>query len=310
MNRTKIMHFDTHQSAEIYKRREDIYIIEDVNSYIKNNGSFKADVVTGFTCSKFTKEVIDQIKGLQLIVTRSIGYDNIDQDYCKQKGIKFSNVDYSRYNVAHHAWALILYAARSLDKCFKQTRSGVFCDEVIECLDLRQMTLGMIGFGKIGFEVYKVAKAFGMKVLAYDTIRREEYMNLDLNTFEYRKFEYVLKNSDIISLHCDANPTSIGLIDGKAIEMMKENVILINTARGSIVNESQLIENIDKFAYVGLDVVVDENNFQKSNPLLRCENVFITPHIAHKSRITIKERWVNTYNIIDNFFIISGNTDK
>jgi len=302
MIKLKIIHFDTHPSAEPYKRKGDIYITENVNTYIINNGSFEADAVTGFTCSKFTKEIIDQIKGLRLIVTRSIGYDNIDQDYCRQKGIKFSNVDYSRYNVAHHTWALILHAVRSLEECFSSTRSGNFCDEEIYCHDLREMILGIIGFGRIGYEVFKIAKSFGVKVIAYDTIPKKEHMRLDSQYFEYKDMEYVLKNSDILSLHCDANPTSIGMIDDKAIKQMKNNVILINTARGSIINESDLIKNINKFAYIGLDVIVDENDFNKSNPLLKYPNIFITPHIAHKSPVTVKERWLNTYSIIGNFF--------
>jgi len=301
MIKQKIVHFDTHPSAKPYKRKGDIYITEDVNTYIVNNGSFEADAVTGFTCSKFTKEVINQIKGLKVIVTRSIGYDNIDQDYCRQKGIKFSNVDYSRYNVAHHTWALILHGARSLDACFKQTQEGNFCDEIIECRDLKHMTLGIIGFGKIGYEVFKLARAFGIKVIAYDTTPQKEHMKINPKYFEYKPFEYVLKHSDIISLHCDANPTSVGIIDDKAIKLMKDNVILINTARGSIINEPDLIKNINKFAYVGLDVVANENSFSKSNPLLKYPKIFITPHIAHKSPVTVKERWLNAYKKVDKF---------
>lgn len=247
----EIIHFDTHPSAEPYKRKGDIYITEDVNSYVKSHGSFQADVVTGFTCSKFTKEVIYKIKGLKLIVTRSIGFDNIDQDYCKQKGIKFSNVEYSRYNVAHHTWALILHGVRALDDCFKQTREGNFCDEIIECPDLKQMTLGIVGFGKIGHEVFNIAKAFGVKVIAYDTTPKEKYRKIDPQYFEYKDLEYVLKNSDIISLHYDANPTSIGIINDKTINLMKKNVILINTARGSIINEVDLISNIENLHMLG-----------------------------------------------------------
>lgn len=307
----KTIHFDTHPSAEPFKRQDDRYVSEDVISYIKKNGPFEADAVTSFTCSKFTKDVIDQIQGLKIIVTRSIGLDNIDQDYCKQKGIKFSNVEYSRYNVAHHTWGLILHGDRSLDACFKQTREGDFCDEVIECPDLKQMTLGIIGFGKIGYEVYKIAKAFGVKVIAYDTTPSKEHMLIDPKEFEYKDFEFVLKHSDIISLHCDANPTSIGMIDDNAINLMKDNVILINTARGSIINEADLINNIEKLAYVGLDVVANENSFDKLNPLLQYPNIFITPHIAHKSPVTVKERWLKAYTIIDNFFNSqNGNSNK
>ncbi len=295
----KIVHFDCYPDERKYQKKEGHgYFQENIQEYLSSHGEFSADIVTGFVYSKFTKEILQKIKNLKFVVTRSIGLDNIDTEYCYANNIKFTNVDYSSHNVAHHTIALILFYTRQLCSFYGKVQKGNFCDKEISCYDLKGKKLGIIGYGRIGKEVAKIANSFGLEVLIYD--RKLDKCEIR-NGEKFCGLDKVLKNSDIISLHCDANPTSIGMINTQAIKKMKEGVILINTARGSIINDKDLLRNIRKFSFVGLDVLEDENLFRKSHPFLKYPNVFITPHIGYKSELTTQERWKQTYAHIDEF---------
>lgn len=295
----KVIHFDVGQSQEDYRLYDSHdYFDGSVNSYLTEEKTLDADIVTCFPTSCFDRKTIDSVTGLKLIITRSIGVDNIDTNYCNSKGIKYLNIQYSRYNVAHHTLALILFYARKLNESFEQVNSGIFCHEKIDCLDLKIRTLGIIGYGRIGKEVAELADAFNIKVIAYD----RKYRGGDIiDGFEMFDLDDLLSISDIISLHCDANPTNIDMINDENIKKMKDGVALINTARGSIINEEDLIKNINKFSFIGLDVLQDEDKFDNRHPLLGCKNVYITPHVAYKSEVTTRERWDQTYQHIEDF---------
>ncbi len=295
----KIIHFDCYDSEKKYqKKKEHTYISQNVQTYLKERKQIEADIVTGFVHSDFKKEVIDSVKNLKLIVTRSAGMDNIDTKYCDQKNINYKNTTYPSHNVAHHTIALILYFSRQLETYKKTIQKGKFCDRKVDCFDLKNKKIGIIGHGRIGQQVVKLAENLGMEVLVYDREKSKCSLVDGINTCD---FESVLKNSDIISLHCDANPTTIGMINNESIKKMKDKVVLINTARGAIINEKDLLKNIKKFSFVGLDVLENENKFTKKHPFLKHPNIFITPHIAYKSEETTKERWAQTYSHIEEF---------
>lgn len=295
----KVVHFDCYATEKKYQKKPShIYIRESVNEFLSANPNFSADIVTGFVYSKFDSEVLNSIKNLKLVVTRSIGLDNIDTDFCDSKGIKYTNVEYSSHTVAHHTIALMLFYARQLGTFRSKVKKGNFCDEKVECFDLKKKKLGIIGYGKIGKEVARLGRCFGLEILACD---RNLLRCEDRDGMKFCNLQGVLRNSDIISLHCDANPSSIGMINRETIKMMKDGVVLINTARGSIINEKDLIRSIRKFSFVGLDVLEGEECFDKNHPFLKHPNVFITPHIAYKSELTTKERWAETYKHIGEF---------
>jgi D-lactate dehydrogenase len=158
---------------------------------------------------------------LKLIVTRSVGVDNVDMEYCKSKGIRFMNIRYSNHNVVHHTIAFILFYSRQLSQSFSKVKSGIFCHEDIDCLDLGIRTLGIVGYGRIGKEVAQIADTLGLKVIAYD----RKYNHGDfIDGFELYDLEDLIQISDIISLHCDANPTSVGIINEETIGQMKDGV--------------------------------------------------------------------------------------
>lgn len=295
----KIFHFDCCSIEKKYqKKKSHIYIEESLQSFLSLNEPFKADIVTGFVYSEFHKQNLNHIKDLKLIITRSIGLDNIDTDFCDLKNIEYTNIEYSNHTVAHHTMGLILFHMRNMRSFFTKVQKGIFADNALECCDMRGKTLGIIGYGKIGKKVAELAKAFDLEVLVCD--RKLENCQVK-NNVKFCDLEGVLKNSDIISLHCDANPSSIRMINNETIKMMKDGVVLINTARGSIINERDLLKNIKKFSFVGLDVLENESNFKKNHPFLKHPNILITPHIAYKSELTTKERWDKTYQYIENF---------
>ncbi len=295
----KIVHFDCFPTEKKYhKKVSHVYIEDNIQTYLKAKGEIEADIVTGFVYSNFTKETLSSVKNLKCVITRSAGMDNIDTKYCDLNNIKYLNVNYPSHNVAHHTMALILFFTRQLQTFHTTVKRGNFSDKEINCFDLSKKKLGIIGHGRIGKQVGELAQTFGMEIIVYDRKKKEctlvDGINLcDLNS--------VLEASDIVTLHCDANLTSIGMINEKTIKRMKDGVILINTARGSIINEKDLLKNIKKFVFVGLDVLEDENNFSKNHPFLNHPNIFITPHIAYKSEETTKDRWNQTYKHIEDF---------
>ena len=295
----KVFHFDCYPIEKKYqKKNSHVYIQENLQSFLSSNKSFEADIITGFVYSKFNKQTLNSINNLKLIITRSIGGDNIDRNFCDSKGIEYTNIEYSNHTIAHHTMALILFHARKINTFFTKVQKGIFADHMVDCFDLKGKKLGIIGYGKIGKKVAEIAKALDLEILVCD--RKLESCEMR-DKMKFCDLEGVLRNSDIISLHCDANPSSIGMINNETIKMMKDGVILINTARGSIINEKDLLKNINKFAFVGVDVLENENDFKKGHPFLKHPNILITPHIAYKSELTTKERWSKTYECIENF---------
>lgn len=295
----KVIHFDCFQAEKKYhKKSSHIYREESLQAYLKKKGEIDADIITGFVYSNFTKDTLSHIKNLKCVITRSVGMDNIDIRYCDLNKIKYLNTSYSSHNVAHHTIALILFFTRKLDSFYSSVKKGNFSDKEINCFDLNKKKLGIIGHGRIGKQVGELAQSFGMEILVYDRKKTECTLIDGINLCN---LDSVLEASDIVTLHCDPNPSSIGIINQESIKKMKNGVILINTARGSIINEKDLLKNIKKFSFVGLDVLENENYFSKNHPFLKHPNIFITPHIAYKSEETTKERWNQTYRHIENF---------
>ncbi len=295
----RILHFDVGSSQSKYARKKGHeYFDCTLNQYLQECSEVTAEIVTAFPTSVFDRETIDSIKNLKLIITRSIGVDNIDVRYCEEKGIEYKNIEYSRHNIAHHTIGLILYHARQFKESEKQIQKGTFCHDKVNCVDLTVRTLGIIGYGRIGKEVAKLADTFGMRVIVYDHKYREGDM---IDGFFIHSLDELLRESDIISLHCNLNENNRHMINRETISKMKEGVVLINTARGPLINEQDLLKKINKFSFVGLDVLCNEANFNQNHPLVKNPKIFITPHTAYKSEVTTKERWEKTYACIKEF---------
>ncbi len=284
----------------------------------KNASKYKdCDVLSIFIYSKIDKEVLDKLPKLKLITTRSTGYDHIDLEECKKRGITVCNVPYYGENtVAEHTFALILSLSRNIHKSYVRTSKNDFSIEGLQGFDLKGKTLGIIGAGHIGLHVARMAEGFGMKVLAYDKFKNN-FMSEVLH-FEYAELDEVLSKSDIITIHVPSLPETRHLIDAKKIALMKNGAILINTARGDIVDTDALYKALKsgKLSGAGLDVIEGEDMIKEDKEMLyqryhdkrdklrqlyedmkilHMENVVYTPHNAFNSKEAI-ERILDTTN--------------
>lgn len=228
-----------------------------------------------------TREILDACPSIRLICVLATGYNVVDCQACAQRGIPVTNVPaYGTAAVAQFTMALILelchrvglhnHSVHQGDWC----RSETFCYWLTPQMELAGKTLGIIGYGRIGQAVGALARAFGMEVLAYHPRR-------NLSGEPYVELDTLLERSDILSLHCPLFPETQHLINRETIAKMKDGAMLINTARGALVEESALAQalNAGKLRGAAVDVVSQEP-MTPDNPLLSCKNCIITPHIA------------------------------
>jgi D-lactate dehydrogenase len=288
-----------------------------------NAGRFAdANVVSTFIYSKLGRDVLEKLPALELIATRSTGYDHIDTRYCAEHGVTVSNVPtYGENTVADHVFALLLAISHRLPEAIARARSGSFSPEGLEGFDLQGKTIGVIGTGNIGRHVIRIARGFGMKVLAFD-VRPQPRLAAEFG-FTYASMDELLAGSDVVTLHVPAIPQTEHLIDERAIARMKPGAILINTARGSIVDSRALIEALrsGKLAAAGLDVLPDEPQIREEaelissvyanqqdfrelvadHILLTMPNVIVTPHSAFNTREAIARIATTTVSNIVSF---------
>lgn len=273
----------------------------------------EATVLSPFIYSDLSKKTLSKFSKLKLVTTRSTGFDHIDIDYCKRKKIPVSNVPhYGENTVAEHTFALILSLSRNIHKAWVRTTRQDFTLKGLRGFDLKDRTIGVVGTGRIGQHVIKMAKGFGMNVLAFD-VNQDKFL-AEILGFKYVPLETVLRKSDIVSLHVPYNKKTHHLINKKNIKFFKKGSLLINTARGGVIDTDAIIYALDNkiISGLGLDVLEGELMFQdeekvafgntsreklamllKNNILLHRENVVITPHIAFDSHEAVN-RILNT----------------
>lgn len=241
------------------------------------------------------EELLETCPNIKYIGTLSTGYNIIDLDACRTRGIPVCNVpSYSTSAVAQFTMALLLEVCHHVGEHNNIVHSGGwersvdFCFWNYPLIELSSKTIGIIGFGKIGQEVAKLAAAFGMKVLAYSRTEYEEGRKLA----EYVDLDTLLASSDIVSLHCPLFPETRGIINNEKIAKMKDGAILLNTSRGPLIVEEDVANalNSDKLYYYATDVASREP-IRSDNPLLKAKNCIITPHIAWAAKET-RERLV------------------
>lgn len=255
-----------------------------------------ADAICAFVNSDLNREVLKVLKeeGVSLILLRCAGFNNVDLDAAKEYGLTVLRVPgYSPEAVAELAMTLAMAVNRHVHKSYIKVRENNFSLVGLTGVNFYQKTAGIIGTGKIGAAMCRICRGFGMKVIAYDM-----YPNKDLDFVEYKSLEEVLKESDLISLHCPLTNETKHMINKDTIEMMKKDVILVNTSRGGLVNTEDLIHGIrnHQFFGVGLDVYEEEskNVFENREEemlessvtarLLSFPNVIITSHQGFLTR--------------------------
>ena len=242
-------------------------------------------------CNKvlITKEVMDVCKNIMYIGLFSTGTNNVDMEEAKRRNIKVNNVPgYSTNAVAQQVFSYILDYTNKISLYAKSVKAGdwirseSFSYFNYPTYELDSLSLGIVGFGSIGRRVYQVAKVFGLKVYAYTRHIPDGFKDI-----EFVSFEDVLKNSDVVSLHCPLTEETNGIINKDSLRLMKSTGVLINTARGQLVNENDLYDALNNkvLAFAYLDVIAVEP-MDKNNILKDLNNCIITPHTAWASRQT------------------------
>ena len=228
---------------------------------------------------RVTPEVLGRLPVLKLIVTRSAGYDHIDLAEAKRRGIPVCNVpDYGAHMIAELAFGLLLAVSRNIVRGHNRyAQERVFSDQGLQGIELYGKTLGVIGTGRIGLHTIRLAKAFGMQVVAHDIFENEAAAK-ELS-FCYESLEGVLARSHAICLHVSLNEATHQLINAERLAQMKRGAILINTSRGAVVDTNALIASLRSghLAGAGLDVLEDEHHRYHDFSDL---NVVVTPHLG------------------------------
>lgn len=277
-----------------------------------------AEILSTFIYSTLTKEVLEKMPKLKLIATRSTGFDHIDIEYCKSKNIIVSNVpSYGASTVAEHTFALILALSRKLIPSIERTRKGDFSLEGLTGFELSGKTIGVVGEGNIGSHVVRIAQAFGMKVIVF-THDPQNTPGVD-----YVTFEELLVQADVLTFHIPLTSQTRHTINKGNINSIKKGSLIINTARGGLIETEALLEGLEKgiFAGAGIDVLEEEcaireerelltSDFLKTcdlktqllnHVLLDREDVLITPHNAFNSKESLKEIMQTTLENIQSF---------
>ena len=230
------------------------------------------------------KETIDACPNIKFIAMLATGYNVVDYTYAKEKGIPLANVPtYGTASVSQFSIALLLEICHHIGHHDKTVHEGRWenCDDWCywdyPLIELEGKTLGVIGFGRIGQKEGAIAKALGMNVIAYDVYPNDFGRAIG----EYVSLDELLARADVVSLHCNLTPENERLIRKETIAKMKDGVILINNARGQLIDEQDVADalNSGKIAAAGLDVVYTEP-ILPDNPLLKAKNCILTPHIS------------------------------
>lgn len=246
------------------------------------------DAVLALLSEKIDREAIDNFSKCKIVANCAVGYNNVDVNYAKEKDLIITNTP----NVLTDATAdiaagLIIACARRFHEGEKLIRDKKFFGwkpNMLLGLDLKNKTLGIIGAGRIGFATAKRLKAFGMKIIYYD---RNKRMNFEVELAAKKvSLEKLMERSDVISIHLPLTEQTFHLLDKEKLKLMKSTAVLVNTARGEIVEEEYLIHQLQrkKIFAAGFDVYENEPNI---NPkLLGLENVFLLPHIGSATKET------------------------
>ena len=289
----------------------------------------EAEVISTFIYSELSRKVLEQLPELRMIATRSTGYDHIDTDFCAARGITVCNVPhYGENTVAEHVFALLLALSHRLPEAIERAKAGPFSPQGLQGFDLAGKTIGVIGAGSIGRHVIRIAKGFAMEVLASDPHGDPELAR-DLG-FRFVELDELLASSDVVTLHVPASNATHHMLAAEQFARMKPGAVLINTARGSLVEPQALVEALrsGKLAFAGLDVLEEEplireeaelisssfaerhdlQNLVADYVLLRMPNVIVTPHNAFNTREAI-ERIVHT-SVANIAAFLSGNVQN
>lgn len=301
----------------------DLFLTGDGITGMEIPGRRDFEAISVFVNSRIDAKVLDALPSLRYVATRSTGYDHIDIAECKKRGIAVSFVPgYGDNTVAEFTFGLLVNLTRKIYQSIDRIKeAGSFNLSGLRGVDLAGKTLGVIGTGRIGKKMIKIAKGFEMNVIAYDPFP-DEKSAAELG-YQYVSFEDILKNSDILTLHCLYNSQTRHMINKGNISLLKKGAYLVNTARGGLVETEALVSALEQGILAGaaLDVLEEEGetreeiaHIAKGHPneeelktilmnhaLMRMPNVLITPHNAFNSQEALMRILDMSLDNIDSF---------
>lgn len=264
-----------------------------------------AEVAVVFVYSKVDAEVLAAVPTLKMVTTRSMGFDHFDLAACAERGVVACRVPaYGDQTVAEHAFALTMALSRKIFQAYERTEKSVFDYRGLKGFDLYGKTMGVVGGGRIGMNVVRIARAFSMEVLVHDPFPKPELAAQ--YGFAYASLDELLPRADVVTLHVPYMPATHHLLNREAFAKMKKGAIVVNTARGGLVDTGALLEALEsgRLAGAGLDVLEEEGCFKeeaelvasgfkekcdlaaivRNHALISRDDVIITPHIAWYSQ--------------------------
>ena len=314
----KVYFFDTKPyDKEYFELIKDKYNFENVYLDMKLNKDTAilakgADAIVAFVNDTIDSEVLDILYdlGISVVAMRCSGYNNVDFKNAYNRVHILRVPFYSPYAIAEHAMGMILTLNRKLHRAANRVNEYNFSLNGLVGFDLFSKTIGVIGTGKIGRTFIDICNGFGMRVLAYDPIKVK-----GLNA-KYVELDKIFEESDIISLHCPLTKESHHMINKKSIKKMKDNVMIINTSRGALIDSEDLVEGLKegKISAAGLDVYEEETEFFFEDfsdtilqddtlvKLIAMPNVLITSHQAYFTREALLKIAETTYDNLDAYF--------
>ncbi|MCD6454321.1 MAG: D-glycerate dehydrogenase [Candidatus Aminicenantes bacterium] len=270
---------------EVHKKLQDLFELEvgiegkeDLIKKVRDKHALLC-----FLKDPIDREVIDAAPELKIIANYAVGYDNIDVEYAKSKGIYVTNTpDLLTEATADLTWALILAVARRIVEADSFTRAGKFKGweaKLFLGMELNGKRLGIIGLGRIGKAVARRASGFGMEIVYYKRKKLSPAEEKSLGV-KFLSLEELLKSSDVISIHTPLTPDTENLINRERVYMIKRGAIFINTARGAVVDENALIERLENGSLFGAGFDVYKNEPEINPKLINLKNVVLLPHIG------------------------------
>ncbi|OGI05029.1 MAG: hypothetical protein A2104_02790 [Candidatus Melainabacteria bacterium GWF2_32_7] len=282
-----------------------------------------ADILSIFTTSRARADLLSKFTNLKMVTTRSTGYNHIDLEYCKEQNIPAVNVPkYGDCTVAEFAFGLLLDVTRKITQSYNDLKAGIINIQGNLGIDLNNKTIGIIGTGAIGTHAIKIANGFCMKILAYDPYPKKE-VEENYNV-QYVDLDTLYRESDIISIHAPSTKENFHMINDESFSKMKRGVVIVNTARGEIMDTQALYKAIKNkiVAGAGLDVLecedilnnedeylmkvdcIDTNCLSRTllnHKLLELPNVIVTPHVAFDSLEALHRILKTTIDNIDGY---------
>lgn len=268
--------------------------VEDTETLIERSKDANIVVLSNF---QYRRHVIENCPNLKMICVAFTGVDHIDVEYCKERDITVCNcAGYSTVAVADLVFGLLISIYRNIIACDKVTREGGTKNGLVG-FELEGKKFGIVGAGVIGMRVANIAKAFGCEVLAYSRTKK------DIEGVRFVDLKTLLKECDIVSLHVPLSDATKGLINKENIALMKENAVLINTARGPVVDSEALAEALKngKIAGAGIDVFEMEPPVPVDHVLFGVPNLVVTPHVAFATKESMVKRAEIVFDNIDKY---------